>query len=305
VPTANRNSWNSAIFTTLQANQYNIFLVSSDFNTTDFNCSLGESCNRAQELYDLMRTPNGLEYLDNAGCIEDYSVDFLTGRRNLLLVTNSTTALYPDGTRAIEGTVFGMLNSTTWNTRLNGEYTWNPDGWWCALHGDSNNLVGLTSTWSNRVITDGVCSLSKAIAQAADLEFYFWDDYEFPSYKFPSGYSVTFAIEYCLSQSTPELCQLGFTVYIMIIVILCNIAKVASMVCSFWALVDEPLVVIGDALSSFLEAPDINTEGCCLMEARDNISICNSQGRIWQFKRHHWFYAATPFSIVRCVIWFV
>jgi len=296
VPTANRNSWNSAIFTTLQANQYNIFLVSSDFNTTDFNCTLGESCNQAQELYNLMRTPNGLEYLDNAGCIEDYSVDFLTGRRNLLLVTNSTTVLYPNGTRVIEGTVFGMLNSTTWNTRLNGEYTWNPDGWVC---GGSNNF-GVTSTWSNRVMTNGVCSLSKAIAQAADLEFYFWDENEFPS-----RYSVPLAIEYCLSQSTPELCQLGFTVYIMIIVILCNIAKVASMVCSFWVLIDEPLVVIGDALSSFLEAPDINTKGCCLMEARDDISIRNSQGRIWQFKRHYWFYAATPFSIVRCFIWFV
>lgn len=286
---ADRNSWNSAVFTTLQANQYDIFLVSSDFNATDFACNLPYFCNRAQELHDLMKAPKGLDYLDNASCMEAYSVDFLTGRRNLLLVTNSTAALYSNGTKFINGTVFNMLESTSWNMGLNDELTWNPNSWWCS------GMMGVTQRWQNIVTNPGGCSLSEAMAHAPSLEFDIGDD----------GNTESVTVEYCLSESTPGLCHLDFALYIMIIVILCNIIKVTSMVCSFWALTDEPLVVIEDALSSFLEVPDVNTRGCCLMDTRDDLRVHNPRGKVWQFKRHRWFYALTMSSIVRCFSWFV
>jgi hypothetical protein len=197
-----------------------------------------------------MNTTNGLDYLDYASCIEAYSVEFLTGRRNLLMVTNSTTLLYSNNTRAIEGTVFGELEFPS-DISYGFEV---PLGW---ISGELNN-----------------------------------------------NYSPL-TIEYCLSQITPGLCYLSLVIYIMIIVISCNTIKVASIVCSFWILTDESLVVIGDTLSSSLEALDINTKGCCLMEARGDLSICYSQGNIWRFKRHRWFYAATPFSVARCFICFV
>lgn len=131
-----------------------------------------------------MKAPQGLDYLDNASCMEAYSVDFLTGRRNLLLVTNSNTAVYPNGTRDTEDTVFRMLDSISWNSRLNSEYNWNTDYWWCREG---------TEAWQYivRINGNGGCSLSEAIANAAALEDYTAADVE-DEYK----YSESWTIEY-------------------------------------------------------------------------------------------------------------
>jgi len=144
--------------------------------------------------------------------------------------------------------------------------------------------------------TTPVCSMSDAIAYAANLEFVT---------TLNGTESAPRGIEYCLSQQVPEVCKVGFTVYIMLIVVICNLLKVATMIASFWVLDDTPLVTIGDALSSFLEKPDETTKDRCLMEARSSITKPDLNGEKWNPKRHRWFYAPKPFSVFKCLVWYV
>ena len=72
-------------------------------------------------------------------------------------------------------------------------------------------------------------------------------------------------IEYCLSQpALEEHCKVQFSVMIMIVVCLCNLAKTLVMGYVFWQQPVEPLVTLGDALRSFLNNPDPTTDGSCL-----------------------------------------
>ncbi len=90
----------------------------------------------------------------------------------------------------------------------------------------------------------------------------------------------------------------------MAIVVVCNAIKVGSMIASLWALDDAPLVIIGDALSSFLDKPDDFTKGKCLMEAR-SFQVRDGTSETWVPTQHRWFYAPTRFSIIRCFVWYV
>jgi hypothetical protein len=89
----------------------------------------------------------------------------------------------------------------------------------------------------------------------------------------------------------------------MTIVLLCNFMKVLSMAVSLWAMNDTALVVIGDAVSSFLEEPELVSKGRCLMDGSTPMkSRDGSQGDKWQFKKHFWFHAPSASSFV---IWLI
>lgn len=316
-------SWNSTVFTTLQANQYHALLVARDFNTTDFVCHRETGCEDGQKLYDLARKPGQIEFLDTATCLKLYSNDFLTGRRNLLLVTNSTTATWTNGSLFEAGSIFGVMDSSLWTSRVDNDSSWRPEGWWCQSYGDSDGIVepylppigvgvsysiNLAPSWKS-LVQDGLlrtneihCSLRIAMMEADSLAFEakeIWNGN--PST--PADTAIPWKIEYCLSQRVPESCQLGFSPYIMLIVVVCNIIKVACMVASLRALNDAPLVLIGDAIASFLEDPEKLTQGKCLMNGKDKSAYSRGpRGKRWRFTRYFWLQSPTFFSLSRCLI---
>ena len=66
-------------------------------------------------------------------------------------------------------------------------------------------------------------------------------------------------VDYCLSQTLPEECSIGFIPGIMIVVVLCNALKVATtwyMMTYQRRSVDKNLSSVGDAVASFLRHPD-------------------------------------------------
>lgn len=75
----------------------------------------------------------------------------------------------------------------------------------------------------------------------------------------------SFTVESCLSIPAEEKCQLMFSPPICLIVILCNTVKI---VCMFMVSRDdreEPLLIVGDAISSFLSRPDSSTEDAAML----------------------------------------
>ena len=67
------------------------------------------------------------------------------------------------------------------------------------------------------------------------------------------------SIQYCLSQPVEEQCKTQFSLDIIITVLLCNLVKVFCMGTIVWKQDSEPLVTLGDAVSTFLRTPDLTT----------------------------------------------
>ena len=66
-------------------------------------------------------------------------------------------------------------------------------------------------------------------------------------------------IVYCLSQRIEEHYKLQFSAIFMILVIICNVVKMSCMTWIAWKQDSEPLVTLGDVISSFLDRPDTMT----------------------------------------------
>ena len=101
-------------------------------------------------------------------------------------------------------------------------------------------------------------------------------------------------IDYCLSREWPEQCKVQFSVIILGVVIAANCIKVVCMLATLYMDIDC-LVTIGEAISSFLKAPDRTTIGMCNVNRR---TIANTSWKgssptatPWKAKRHFWFQA--------------
>lgn len=78
----------------------------------------------------------------------------------------------------------------------------------------------------------------------------------------PKNHTV---IQYCLGYPVEERCKLQFSLAIVIVVIVCNLMKTICMGIIVWKRDPEPLVTLGDAIASFLDRPDVTTEGNCIV----------------------------------------
>lgn len=73
----------------------------------------------------------------------------------------------------------------------------------------------------------------------------------------------------CFSQSDPQDCRLHFNTRIMTVVIVTNAVKVAVMLWLAFRHPPELLLVIGDAIMSFLASPDAYSTNSCLARGND------------------------------------
>jgi hypothetical protein len=72
----------------------------------------------------------------------------------------------------------------------------------------------------------------------------------------------------CLSEISPERCQVQLNQNIMYIVIACNVLKAALMFMVLEWMNYETIVTIGDAIETFIRKPDVTTKDCCLTASR-------------------------------------
>jgi hypothetical protein len=64
-------------------------------------------------------------------------------------------------------------------------------------------------------------------------------------------------------------CKLQISLYILITIIACNFIKSAAMIWTLWYQREVTFVTFGDALSSWLDVPDLSTKGRCLTRKHD------------------------------------
>lgn len=65
-----------------------------------------------------------------------------------------------------------------------------------------------------------------------------------------------YRIQYCLAQPVQEECRLQFSLTIMAIVISCNLVKTICFYIIIWKGDPRPLIILGDAIASFLDESD-------------------------------------------------
>lgn len=78
-----------------------------------------------------------------------------------------------------------------------------------------------------------------------------------------------FNVSTCYSETSMDQCKIKFSLPIMILVIICNVAKASCMALTVWHLRRAPLVTLGDAIASFLDNPDPITKDLCLITKED------------------------------------
>lgn len=227
--------WNSAVFSSLSARQYNVFVVSSSilsgapFDAINCEQSSGPSFIQTR-LQGLVDNQSSLVRLDNRECIRAYVSPIVSSRADVLLVSSALmlTASFDSPQLSITDPLHECFVGVTPNFPNTGGSSSVYD-WMCEPSATTNT-----------------CDLNQVVANASTALFEECD------------------VQYCLSQEMGEHCKLQFSAAIMIIVIVCNLIKTICMACIVWRQDSEPLVTFGDAVASFLNKPDSSTKGNCL-----------------------------------------
>jgi len=272
--------YNTAIFSSLTANEYNYIVVNDNFLSPTWN-SNGSFPNGTNVAPNGMNTVhqkvlNGsMTKYTSADCMTAYARTFASKVRNVLLVSNhSDVTGYPWDGSLISTFNSSVLGYSTWDNTEAIPYAW--------ICGDDYDF----DPYKNG---GPVCTLSKA-KEGID------------------NWTVkTFLINYCLVEEVEEQCQLRFSLAIMIIVILANMVKAGVMITTLLRFRTPTLVTIGDAIASFLENPDAMTKGNCLSTREDlrKGRWEHEVGKRWVPKRHFWFKAASIKRWLTCNILYV
>ena len=75
-------------------------------------------------------------------------------------------------------------------------------------------------------------------------------------------------VKYCKVKTVEGKCKLQFSITIMAVVIVCNVAKLMCMVYAIFNIKEDTLVTVGDAISSFLGNPERRTKSLCLISKK-------------------------------------
>jgi hypothetical protein len=73
-----------------------------------------------------------------------------------------------------------------------------------------------------------------------------------------------------LSEKPAQKCKIQSVPQLLYIVIASNILKITILLYTFFFIMENPILTIGDAIVSFLEERHIKTESLCLMDKSDS-----------------------------------
>lgn len=283
--------YNSAVFSTLATQEYSIFAVTEDFLTgAPFNMSESafqedgsSSKNRyagnstsgiiydqaddilRARLDDLKANQSSLKRLENEACMKAYGQDFVSAYGDILVVSSATND---------SNSLLAYITSTI-RPDIPGKANGPSYAWICTSNPESQPFY------------DSSCDVGKAATQA------------------DSWAVLTFPAKYCLSRPILERCKLQFSLWIMIIIIICNAIKTTCMVI-MWRQDNKSLVTLGDAMASFLRVPDQTTVKNCLADKGRILggSWTNVKAK-WKPKSRFWFRSASLKRWLICNILYV
>ncbi|KAK5062496.1 hypothetical protein LTR84_004569 [Exophiala bonariae] len=283
---------NSALFSSLQANNYGIAVLTSDYNDT----SLWTSCSPSNSNYNVTLSDSGpwttlvcsiiadvstYERLENHECIEQYTRPLLTQRSNVVLVSNVSSSdrdVIDDNLGGINSKDLSYLNFTQ-------DYEWFAHDKEANL-GAPESLQNLSALfgiydaldykkWRSSYATFLGQNESTFAASGYDPSIWMCErNYSLSCTKDAalqnaSNWQVTLAnipIDHCLSSKTNgEVCRLESNRLILWITIGCDVVKIVVILFALCVISDPPLVTIGDSIAIFLKNPEQCTRRRCLV----------------------------------------
>ena len=297
--------WNSAIFaSTTSYSDYTVLVVAHDF-LKSFNTNGTLFCNELDRypasamlenlaICDMMRQAQAdeLSRLSPAQCIAIYTQQDMKGRSSVVAVMTSqdvsqstvvppANASFPvlayfksdqysdllsaDGKQSCKTSC--NLNANSSNHVMDCTSNEVVYGIPCthlgSCHGDTDHgiwwmsslVTGIWPCLPDEVDEDG-CSQSEALRHTNDWRI-LPDDYE---------------IEFCLARSAGTVCKLQYSAAILYIVICCNAVKFLAISANLYFSDGLLMASVGDAVASFLQRPDPNTKGKCLINAKTTSS---------------------------------
>lgn len=229
---------NSAIFSTLQTNDYLVIIVSPDFlqdeliDCTSLSSRSTQSeyqnviCSMYAAAHDKDNNETALTRLGPSDCIEQYA-NFLQNQfSNVIAVSRNAS----------------IGSQTLLDVYTNYELTdsWDPMHWACV---DNPNVT----------CDDLVAALNdnKTLRNASNP---------------PPHWTIdgNWVIDYCLASIATETCKLKMSLNIVAFVIISTTVKLVAIIVTLSTLEIDRFITIGDAVASFLENPDPTTKGGCL-----------------------------------------
>ena len=260
----NTLSYNSATFSTLSANDYDVLLVNNEWLSDyipedDYNGT-------HRDIWDAQRA-GAMQRLEPKECIEKYAKPFVSSRRHVILVSITANSSVDDGSRMFDSASGGAIHITGAMDAENLD----PYPWMC-------------DTWEQRR-TRGFCDIDTLGLEDDDFEWHISNR----------------TVQYCLSESSDEHCKLRLSITIAILVSILNLLKSVLILFVAFRVKDEMLLNMGDAVASFLRRPDPITEGSCLL-TRDEAAKLMEKGpghavpwgpKVFHDKRRRWFNAVS------------
>ena len=256
--------YNSAVFSTLAAQEFNVYVASPDLVSS-------KDDDWSAPIYSAYDENNGTltvanfrdignqsiwQQLDNAACIGAYAKPFISMRGDLVAISaaaNASVFL----TESIQG----------------GSYD-HPYSWICYKH--LSEMDALSRNGTTRCDADAILKNPSNWTLTA----YYEDPHNVGDFR----------IEYCLSRLIEERCRVQFSVVIMGIVMACNFLKALCMLLALRRQKSRPLVTLGDAIEDFLVKPDRTTRLVCL-SGKNSFSggRWRDGSSRWEKKRQRWF----------------
>ena len=232
--------YNSVVFSTLSAQDFSVFATTVGLvNGRPLNRTLLNDLAHPDSYHYIdtetvqidtvqdQRNASEWQKLESRDCIKAYGQDFVSAHGDLLLILPTTNAT---GTTFLVIYVLAdVFASYDWMCMGNSEPT-------CSV----NSVLSEAGNWTLTPLA-GQVSLSNGSKK------HFNDP-----------------IQYCLSQSVEEQCQVQLSLVILGAVVACNATKALCMLLTIKCQRSQPLVTLGDAIESFTQDPDQNTVGMCL-----------------------------------------
>ena len=143
-------------------------------------------------------------------------------------------------------------------------------------------------------LSDGPCDLDSILAYSSN-----W----YLSHEPDEPWEPRYHIQYCLSKTNKEHCQLQLSLIIMVIVMSCNFLKALCMCLVLWHQKSAPLVTVGDAIESFLRDRDLTTANMCLADKYTfTAKNWDDRNRTYLKNSYRWFSSASLRRWLTCNI---
>ena len=171
------------------------------------------------------------EDLAPVDCFRAYNNEFGSDKRNVIIIGNRNSS-------GPANSVYRLIDYT-----INTAATSSPD-WLCGAGSPCDRATRL-------------CNIS-----TGERKWTFKTDQDDFYY---SESDDSFQVSRCRVERFVPHCKVTFSIYILLIVIVCNALKALALCLVLFLPSFTPLITVGDAVSSFLSHPDPTTEGCGIL----------------------------------------